>query len=60
MKKEEEKFKNLRYGIGLWNRSMNYIYRICVWKICVWNFSIELFGEAFKVWILIELCLVWL
>ena len=28
------------YGIELWNRSMDYMYRISVWKICVWNFGI--------------------
>ena len=48
-KKEEERRKKRRkkksrYRIGLWNRSMDYMYRICVWKICVWNFGIELFG----------------
>ena len=42
--REEEKEKKSRYGIGLWNRSMDYMYRICVRKICVWNFGIELFG----------------
>ena len=40
-KMEEEKFKNLRYGIGLWIIFIEFVY-----GKCVWNFSIELFGLA--------------
>ena len=48
-KKTEEEEERRRRGeeekkIKVWNRTMDYMYRICVWKICVWNFGIELFG----------------
>ena len=43
---EEEEGRREVQEFKVWNRTMDYMYRICAWKICVWKFGIELFGLA--------------